>query len=175
MSDTLLMLLEMIEEVLEEQKRANKGNVLEGILVAAFGALFDKTFSNIKVQPQSKQKVIFTDPSAKRTITSDDIVAMIAKLQGGGNQLSFTKNYVVKKTLELQIGLKEDEIAELKAIAEDQNIRADYTAQIDSCVAYVNQRRFRKYAKRVLKDVEKLTILTIGKSQGKTTADIRFK
>ena len=40
MSDNLLMLLEMIEEVLEEQKKANKGNVLEGIVASALGALF---------------------------------------------------------------------------------------------------------------------------------------
>lgn len=174
MSDSLLMLLEMIEEVLEEQKRANKGNVLEGILVAAFGALFDKTFSSevtsSKLQP--KQNII----------TAEDILDVISNLRASSKQLqmvtyskSYKKDERTEKQIKLQIGLKPNEIKELIQIPNDASLRSEYSSQIGSCVSYVNQNRFRKLARRLLVDPEVniVSVLTIGKTQKKgETADV---
>ena len=157
MSDSLLMLLEMIDEVLEEQKRANKGNVLEGILVAAFGALYKKF--------------------GESNITEDDVLTVIQEMSRSGNQLtsSYSHGENKSKQLRLYISLKTDEINELKAISTNQNMKNDYQDQISSCVEYVNQERFRKHAIRIERTKNTLEIKTIGKKQRKgETADLQF-
>jgi len=165
------LLMEMIEQVMLAEK-VNQGNVLEGILVAAFGAMFNKTLSS----PPAKKL-----ESGLNQIKDSDVLDMLVKMSGSGDTIEYSKEYKIgdriTKILSLEIGLKEDEIRELKNIPGSDKLEKKYKDEISSCRKYVNDNRFRNLARRFAIDPnsDEFKVKTVGKEQNREdTADVVF-
>jgi len=167
MSDSLLVLLEMIEEVLEEQKKANKGNVLEGIVASALGALFLNGASQIEKRIGAP-------------ISQQDLFSIIDSLQFQGDQKLFYEGNIPlpstsdSSTLKVSIELKNIELQTLKNLTTNEELQKIYKNELGNTIKYVNNDRFRQYAHRITtQPVQEILVLTIGKAQAGTTADLK--
>ena len=119
---------------------ANKGNVLEGIVAAAFGVVFAK---GAMVAAAGEYK------SQGGIITVSEVIEMISALRGGKELIEYSDTLDSGDHLKVIIGLKENEIAELKQLPEDPALQASYKKALQLSVDYVNEKRFRKFANRI--------------------------
>lgn len=119
---------------------ANKGNVLEGIVAAAFGVVFAK---GAMVAAAGEYK------SQGGIITVSEVIEMISALRGEGELIEYSDTLASGDQLKVSVELKENEIAELKRLPSDPDLQTSYRKALQLSVDYVNEKRFRKFANRI--------------------------
>jgi hypothetical protein len=132
-----------------------KGNVLEGIVAAALGAMIEKGAD------------IAGRPSHGGVATTEEILNMIGKLAGGAELVEYTTTLASGDTLKVAVELKSGEIAELLAIPRDPALQKRYKNELDGAHKYVNEKRFRKFANRIARrsKTDVIEVIASGKAQ----------
>jgi len=157
---------------LQEQK-VNKGNVLEGIVAAALGAMFEKGAD------------ITARKSHGGVITAADVLSMIGNLSGGQELVEYSNTLVSNDVLKIAVELKQVEIQELLQIPTSGEMQARYANELELSRKYANEKRFRKFANRIATgeayrtdaetSFDTIEIRAMGKTgQGSTTADVQI-